>query len=454
MQKLYVKIVVAIWVVMIVTSIAVMAAVRLASSNLDPNTAFRAQIEEVLRVFVERIQIDAAGKGEQAFIERMRDDPMLSRVMDLILLDAEGNVLLSLGAGRSGQAESSPSSTFGFEHDGRPYEIVASPRRPPGLSPPRGAQRMFALFLFRPEYRWLLLLIAVPLTALLSLVVARYLVSPLRSFERAGRRLADGDFSVRVAPSLGNRGDEIAEFAMTFDQMAIKIEALVNSHKDLLRDVSHELRSPLARTQAAVSLARQRTRCEIDDELDRIEHEIERLNAMIGKLLTFSRLDAGKAIVRADPVDVGDLLGEIVNRTSIEAMAEDKRIELHADARCETVGDTELLASALENVIRNALRHTPRGSAVEIAVARLTADERCRIHVRDHGSGVPESVLERIFDPFFRTDAAREHTSGGSGIGLAIAKKAVTAHGGTLQARNAGGGGLEVSLELPLTVST
>ena len=454
MQKLYVKIVLAIWVVMIVTSIAVMAAVRLASSNLDPNTAFRAQIEEVLRVFVERIQFDAAGKGEQALIREMRDDPMLSRMMDLHVVDSEGNLLLSLGAGGPVQALSSPSAALTFEHDGRSYEIMASPRRPPGFAPPRSAQRLFALFLFRAEYRWLLLLVAVPLTALLSLVVARYLVSPLRSFERAGRKLAEGDFSVRVAPSLGNRGDEIAEFAMTFDQMAIKIEALVNSHKDLLRDVSHELRSPLARTQAAVSLARQRHRCDIDDELDRIEREIERLNAMIGKLLTFSRLDAGKAIVRPEPIDVGDMLSDIVNRASIEALADDKRIVLHADAACETVGDTELLASAIENVVRNALRHTPRGSKVEIALARLPVDDRCRIQVRDQGCGVPESALERIFDPFFRTDAARGHTSGGSGIGLAIAKKAVAAHGGTLQARNTSDGGLEVTFELPLVAST
>jgi two-component system sensor histidine kinase CpxA len=335
--------------------------------------------------------------------------------------------------------------TIAFEHDGRQYQL-ASPR-----PPERDFIRSFLVLVLRPPFLWILLLTAIALSVVLSIAIAGYLVHPLRTIEDAGRRLSQGDLTARVGPALGRRRDEIAEFAATFDQMAERIESLVSAHKDLLRDVSHELRSPLARAHAALSLVRQRPNEALDDNLDRVETELERVNGMIGRLLTFSRLDSGEKPMQKEPVELVDLLHGIVQASRLEAEPSGKCVTVHDDEPIVVPGDPELLASCFENVIRNAIRHTPANTAVEISLSRNDGTAQyCCVTVRDHGNGVSEPQLRRIFDPFYRVHPGGTGLNGGSGIGLAIAKRAISWHEGSISAANAPDGGLIVSILLPM----
>jgi two-component system sensor histidine kinase CpxA len=370
------------------------------------------------------------------------------------LLDARDNVLAgsTLSAAELRDVSSDNMQLDGnrrirqheFVHDGERYRIVSG-------TPPRDFVRTLALITMRPPSFWLLFLIAVPLSVILSFAIARYLVRPLRSIEEAGRRLSEGDFSARVGPSLGNRGDEIADFAAAFDQMAMRIETLVRAHKILLRDVSHELRSPLARAHAALSLARQRTAGVMDNELDRMEVEIGRLDGMIGKLLAFSRLDSGERPISREPVDLVGLLIEIVEDSAFEARSNDRSVQLQDPGPLTVNGDPELLASCFENVVRNAVRHTHPHTAVEISLSCDGGSLRyCHVRIWDHGDGVPDDQLRQIFEPFHRVEDGTGANSARSGIGLAIAKRAVNLHGGTISAANASDGGLVVSVSLPI----
>lgn len=455
MRKLYLKIVIAIWAVMLISTATVLLVARTSIDSEMRQMRSEPPWEVMVQTAIDRELSGIDGGGVEGVITWMRDDPVFSRLFDIVLTDGDGNVVFSSTAkggpprpwrGAIGPARHpgpAPGMTMEFEHDDRLYRLTTTQRIGRYIK----FRRAMGMLFFGREYTWLLLAIAIPLSAGLSFLIARYLTGPLRSFERAGQKLAEGDFSARIGPSLGNRADEIADFAGTFDRMAVRIEALVRSHKILLRDVSHELRSPLARAQAALSLARQSTGGTVDDELDAIEREIERLNGMIGKLLTFSRLDAKQLAVRNEQLDLDGLIADIVEESAIEAKAGGKCIDYRMREPCTFVGDVELLASSFENVIRNAVRHTPAGGSVIVSVA--CGDGECRVVVRDHGEGVAEDDLERIFDPFYRADDSRNAHSGGSGIGLAIARKAIDLHGGSILASNAPDGGLVLTIVLP-----
>lgn len=223
------------------------------------------------------------------------------------------------------------------------------------------------------------------------------------------------------------------------------------AHKDLLRDVSHELRSPLARAHAALSLALQRPNEAVDDHLERVEAEIERLNGMIGRLLTFSRLDSGERPMQKEPIELVDMLHDLVEASRLEAEPSAKFVTLHSDEAVVVPGDHNLLASCFENVIRNAIRHTPANTTVEISLSRNNGSARyCCVTVRDYGDGVPESQLRRIFEPFHRVQPGAISLNGRSDIGLAIAKRAVGWHEGSISAANSPDGGLIVAILLPV----
>ncbi|HZD52332.1 MAG TPA: ATP-binding protein [Woeseiaceae bacterium] len=453
MRKLYLKIVAAIWIVMLGSSIGASLVVRALMPEQDRIAFWSHHL--ALHGIAERASALAGDAGEPeliAWFERhvpVRPGPPLS------LLNSQGKLLAgqplsplerhALAAGGSDVPWPRGLHQIDFMHHGQRYRIVS--RGPPH----RQHAGHFAFFLLRPPMFWLSLAIAIVLSAILSFGIARYLVRPLRSIEQAARRLSDGDLSARVGPSLGNRGDEIADFAAAFDHMATRIESLVGTHKELLRDVSHELRSPLARALAALSLARQRTNGAVDSELDRLEAEIERLNGMIGKLLTFSRLDSGGGQMRRERVDVSELLTEIAADAEFEARADGKSVAVNDAGPLTVAGDPELLASCFENVIRNALRHTHADTTVEIRVSVDEGSGNGRIDIRDHGDGVPEDQLERIFTPFQRVEGEAGGNGDGTGIGLAIAKRSVELHGGSIAASNAPDGGLIVSISLPTT---
>ncbi len=276
--------------------------------------------------------------------------------------------------------------------------------------------------------------------------LARYLSAPARSLRAATRQFAGGDFSTRVGPQMGRRRDELADMGRDFDAMAERIEELVTAQRRLLSDISHELRSPLARLNVAVELAGDTATGETRDYLRRISEESAELDALIGQLLTLQRLESREARVLKTGVDLRELVRGVVADVDFEAQSHGA-IEIKRLDECELEGNPELLRSALQNVARNAVLHSGQ-KAVDVSLE--TEGGHALLCVRDFGPGVPDDVLEKLFDPFYRVATDRARQSGGTGLGLSITKRAVEAHGGTVRALNAQGGGLRVEIRLPL----
>jgi two-component system sensor histidine kinase CpxA len=291
--------------------------------------------------------------------------------------------------------------------------------------------------LLPPEQLFVLLAVL-----LLCYLLALYLTAPLRSLKTALERFGHGDFSARTGST---RRDDLGELARTFDRMAERIQNLVAAERRLLLDISHELRSPLARLGVAVELARSKENH--DAALDRIQKESDRLNALVGELLQATRAEVDPNALRAQPVRLDELLSAVVSDCSIEASARGCSLRFDTDISATISGDSELLRRATENIIRNAIRYAPLETAVDVRLARDR--HSARVEVRDYGPGVPEEAVSRIFDPFYRVEGDRNRASGGVGLGLAIARRAVELHSGKLKARNAHPG-LHVEIELPL----
>lgn len=293
------------------------------------------------------------------------------------------------------------------------------------------------------------LLVVFAVAGLLSFLLARFLTRPVTHLRRAAQRLADGDLSVRVGQRLGG-GEEVSALGRDFDRMAERIAGLLEAQQRLLRDVSHELRSPLARLHVALELARQRAGGAATAPLDRIEREANRLGELIGHILTLSRLDGSTPLPREE-LYVGALVAEVVADADYEGRGGGRRVELVGTEECRVAGNSEVLRWAIENVLRNAVRFTAEGTTVEVRVSREERAERtvAKIRVRDHGPGVPEAELAAIFTPFYRIGTDRDRKTGGAGVGLAITERGVRLHGGTVTAENAEGGGLVVTIELP-----
>jgi two-component system sensor histidine kinase CpxA len=277
--------------------------------------------------------------------------------------------------------------------------------------------------------------------------LARYIADPVARLGAAARRLADGDLKVRVGRLVGKRHDEIADLGKDFDLMAERIESLMTTQRRLLRDISHEFRSPLTRLSIALEIARQRDGAAGTDALGRIEREAGRLNELIGKLLTLARLDSGAEDLVSEPVDMTLLLEEIVADADFEAQKHNCAVRLFSNEQCAVQGNRELLRSAIENIVRNAVRYTAENT--EVNVSMHLVDHRAVVQVLDHGPGVPEESLADLFYPFYRVGDARDRKEGGTGLGLAITDRAVRLHGGTVAAANAPGGGLMITVDLP-----
>lgn len=320
--------------------------------------------------------------------------------------------------------------------DGDVYTLIAEPQR--DLLP-----------------RWLglragpaLLLIAVALSGAVSWALARAIAQPVRSFRKATVAIADGRLDTRVAEPMRNRRDEIGLLARDLDSMASRLQAAAERQRALTRNVSHELRSPLARLRVALELARRSAGDR--PEFARIDEETERLDAMIGQLLKFSRVDAAEDLAR-EPIQLAELLERVVDDATFECRTDGRdtlTIELDAEDDIEVIGDPAVLSSLFENILRNAIRHAPANSRVAVTVRREASG--IGVRVTDEGSGVADGDLEHIFEPFFRSADAMAADQDGSGLGLAIAARAVAAHGGSIRAENPDGGGFAIQVELPL----
>ena len=281
---------------------------------------------------------------------------------------------------------------------------------------------------------------------------ARYLVAPVAKLRHATQRLAEGDLSARAASAMGKRRDELADMGRDFDRMAQRIESLILAQRRLLGDISHELRSPLARLSVALELARQRCGVDAADAFEIIEDEAQQLDTLIGQLLTLTRFESGEDTKTREIVNLAKLIEEIAADSDFEAKSKNREVQIISSEECQTLGVMQLLRSAIENVVRNAVRYTAEGTTVEIGL-RCVSGRQAIISVRDHGPGVPEPDLQRIFHPFYRAGEERDPQTGGIGLGLAITERAVRLHKGSVTARNAEDGGLIVELRLPLTTS-
>lgn len=323
--------------------------------------------------------------------------------------------------------------------DGGEYILFAatdrswSPGRGPGPAP-------------GPWSPWLL--IGAGLVASLGFAagLAWYMARPIRLMRAAVRRVAGGDLETRIGARLGARRDELAELGHDFDAMTTQLQALIGAQQRLLHDVSHELRSPLARLQAAVGLAQQDP-ARAGAMLERIERESRRLDELVGEVLALARAESGPGAGARAPVEIDELLAEVADDARFEAEPLERSVVLAIAAPgAAIVGHAELLHRAFDNVVRNALRHTVAGSAVEIA-SRLR-DDGVEIRIEDRGPGLAAGERDRIFEPFTRGPAPDD--GNGFGLGLAIARRAIEAHGGRIAAFDREGGGLSVRIELPL----
>lgn len=319
-------------------------------------------------------------------------------------------------------------------------EYIFATELPPGPPmPPRLTRLGFAL-------QWG---VALFVSALICYLLTRYLTAPIFRLREAAHQLASGDLSTRAGTRIAARKDELGDLVRDFDSMAARIEDLVSRQRQLISDVSHELRSPLARLNIALDLARERKGD--DPAFDQAEQDTALLDEMIGRLLTLAKLDVATHEIPMTEVDLAELVTQVARNANFESHPNGDRVKLSIEDNCSTHGNPELLHSAVENVVRNAIHYTDAGTQVELRLTRRTAGGQsfARIEVRDHGPGVPESELTSIFRPFYRVAASRDRQSGGAGLGLAIADRVIRTHGGTIRAENATPHGLLMEILLP-----
>jgi two-component system, OmpR family, sensor histidine kinase CpxA len=296
--------------------------------------------------------------------------------------------------------------------------------------------------------------VAIVIGGMTTFVLVLFFTRPIARLRKAARELAEGNLKARVSePSKQPRlssGDEFHALVRDFNHMAERLESLVGAQQMLLRDVSHELRSPLARLSVALELAREEAGEAMTANLDRIEREAGRLNQLIGQLLTLSSMEAMERTEEFRPVSLNRLIESLLPDAEFEAKQRECSIAFHADGDYMVQGNEELLYRALENVVRNAIRYTESGTEVEISLSATGGREtgKARIEVNDRGPGIPADQLEAIFRPFHRVDHARSPDTGGFGVGLAIADCAVRLHGGEMQAIPREGGGVTIQMTL------
>ncbi len=301
----------------------------------------------------------------------------------------------------------------------------------------------------------MILLIAVLVSGIVCYLLAGYLTSDVRRLRAATQQLAAGDLNARADAPKRHRRDEIAYLVRDFNAMASRLQDLVTAQSRLLHDISHELRSPLARLSVALGLAWQRSGAAAESALERIELEANRLNELIGRLLTLARLEGGEDAMRRTSIPMAEMVQEICEDADFEAQNRPCHVRCVVQDEMSVQGNEPLLHSAIENVVRNATRHTAEGSDVEIRLAHESNNgkDEAVVRVVDRGPGVPQEALEKLFRPFYRLDDARERQTGGVGLGLAITERAVRLHGGTVRAVNRPEGGLMVEIRLPMESS-
>ncbi|MGH8446599.1 MAG: ATP-binding protein [Solimonas sp.] len=354
-----------------------------------------------------------------------RDGPPPPRLREAIAAAEGGNRIVQLPGG--GLLK----TAIVLTDDGRKLRWIAV------IPPPRGPD-------VRRVDTLLLLAIGVVVVSLAAWLLARRITQPIAALQDASRAIATGRLDVRVPARASARNDEIGALARDFNDMAERLQRLLDSQQQLLRDISHELRSPLARLRIATELARD---TQAESQFDRIEVEAGKLEDMIAQLLLIARLEHRDTPLASEHIALDELVETVCEDAHFEAQARGVTVQTEIGARPTVQGTANLLHSAIENIVRNAVRYTAADSAVTV---RLREDGgQCIVEVEDRGPGIPPDRLEAVFQPFVRISEARDRESGGYGLGLAIAKRVIDASRGRIHAENRAGGGLRVTIELP-----
>lgn len=438
MPRLFWKLFFALWLsIMGFAVIMAMVNSRLSEPEIpqEPVARFNRDID----VLEQRLSRVLLNQGRQGVSKALQELPRQLK-NHVYLIDESGVELL--GRDRINQALKSRDPQRQVrtlvDKQNRKYQLIILRRPPPGA-------------LLEPGKRGVVLRlgIAALVSALVSYLIARYLAAPLVYLSRASRQLAGGDLSTRVGLPLTARKDEFGGLASDFDEMASRLQALQQANRRLLRDVSHELRSPLARLRVALEIARNREHLAVAGELDRIELESDRLEALVDEVLVLLRQSSETHPLKRERFDLCELLTDLRDMASYEIPEGAGKIQLDAQAPLTVHADRELIWRGLENLVRNAVLHSG-GGLVEITATLSGAGDEVEVHVCDSGPGVPAQHLVKLFEPFYRVEEARDRNSGGHGLGLAIAQAAIRRHGGSIEARNRPAGGLEMVVRLPV----
>ncbi len=401
----------------------------------EPAAAFESRLNH----FKSKLASDLKQGGERKLKKALRDLPPHMH-NQIFVMDANGNELLGRerALGRQKQGRSRLASMQLRDANGQVYTLLSASRRPPRTLLAPG-----------PQGVGLRLGVAAVISALLSVLLARYLAAPLGHLSRASRQLATGDLTVRVGAILDQRKDEFGQLALDMDEMAGRLQASQQANQRLLRDVSHELRSPLARLRVALEIARNKDQSLVAAELNRIELESERLEKLVDEVLSLLRESSAPQELKLLHFDLAEMLQDLANTVNYEVADDGEQIELCLQAPLTLEADQELLWRVFENLLRNALLHSGGSGNIQISAKQVSSNE-LQVSVSDSGPGIAETHISRIFEPFYRVDEARNRSSGGHGLGLAIAASAVRRHGGRISASNRQGGGLEVLVSLPV----
>ncbi len=401
-------------------------------------------------------------------MQRLSIDPIFDRA-DELQLESERNQFVNHGPEALLQYEANLNHLFGGSHfllDAQGRNVLNGEDHSTLLPPPPavksrvqthglniithrsedGQYWFLAIGLIPRPHIWTFLpyyFLVIGATGILCWLAAVGVVSPVRRIASTIALFGQGDLSVRVKTS---RADEIGQLGRSFNQMAERLERLIVSERRLLSDISHELRSPLARLKFAVKLAR--TSADTGAALDRVERDVDRITSLVADIVDITFAEGDPALRGAGAVSLPEIVGEIVRDSAVEADMHRCRIEVTGSIDGTVLGNRELLRRAVENVIRNAIRYAPEHSSIKVSLAGDGHD--AMIAVRDFGPGVPDDALTRIFDPFYRVEEARDANGGGSGLGLSIARRAVEVHHGAIFAANALPG-LRVEIRIPLT---
>jgi two-component system, OmpR family, sensor histidine kinase CpxA len=456
-RSLFFKIFAWFWLTMALIIGAFTLMFRIANLESLPERATRGAVGESLTLFSETVVRVYEKEGQQAMNDLLRRAFRESGT-EVFLFDGSGKPITT----------QNPESVLNVVHDVLARPELSPPPRPlfsSGVARSTWARQVVApdgqTYVFVSRFRqpgspprffsYPRIIVAILIVGVVCYLLGLYLTSPLKKLQKTVKTFAAGNLEARVSPELGSRRDEVADLGREFDHMAEQIAGLISSQKRLLADISHELRSPLARLSVALELARKSTNGKAAGPLDRIEQESERVNQLVGQLLTLTRLESGAERVLPEIIPLEDLVQQVIDDAMFEARPMNREVIAVRLDHCRVQGSSELLRSAIENVVRNAVRYTAEGTAVEVSLTwRL---EKAVLTVRDHGPGIPSSDLQHIFEPFYRVSEARERSSGGVGLGLSIADGTLKIHGGTIRAENIADG-LLVTIELPLAPSS